>query len=455
MTLRKAHRLFLSPRSTVFLLCLLALLLLLNVMLPQTRVLGDEGFEAMLRGRPVARFFLADLGMGDMSTSPVFLTVLGLFFLNLALVLLARLGPTWRRIALRPRTEEQLEAWARLKESLSAPLPPDWNPARVTRTLLGFGYKVRSQGKHTLWGVKHRTAALGFLLFHLSFFLLFAGGALIYYTRFVGFAVLSEGQEFSGEYAAVHRNPPFGGRPPLWFTVGQIDPRFERGEPVHLGAEFHFRQAGATVKRQARVNAPAHWGPTSLLVMQAGLAPVFWVQDAQGFTLDRVVVPIRMRSEQPTQFTLGKGNGALLVHPLPAGTPFPEREDLLQVGLTVQRVKDGTVLAEHVLRQGEAMDHADGRIVLEELRYWVGVLVVSERGSGVLITGFVALVVGLIWRLSWHRREIALTWDEREFRLVGRSEYFSGRFREELRSIQAELARPGGKPQTTGDPVER
>ena len=77
-----------------------------------------------------------------------------------------------------------------------------------------------------------------------------------------------------------------------------------------------------------------------------------------------------------------------------------------------------------------------------EMRYWVGVLVVSERGSGVLVTGFIALVVGLIWRLSWHRREVALTWDDREFRLVGRSEYFSGRFREELGSIQAELARP-------------
>jgi hypothetical protein len=254
--------------------------------------------------------------------------------------------------------------------------------------------------------------------------------------------VLSEGQEFVGDYAKIRRNPPFGGRPDLRFAVNSVDPRFERGEPVHLGAAFRFQQAGAPVERRARVNAPAQRGSSSLLATQAGLAPVFWVQDAEGFTLDRIVVPVRTRSGKPTEFTLGQGEGDVVVHPLPQGTPFPAREDLPRTGIRVQMVQEGTVLAEGVLRPGEALALADGRIVLEELRYWVGVLVVSERGPGTLIAGFIVLVAGLIWRLSWHRREIALTWDEREFRLVGRSEYFSGRFREELRSIADELTRP-------------
>ena len=59
--------------------------------------------------------------------------------------------------------------------------------------------------------------------------------------------------------------------------------------------------------------------------------------------------------------------------------------------------------------------------------------------GGLLITGFLAGVVGLIWRLLWYRREVALTWDEESFRLVGRSEFFSTRFARELRQIHSTL----------------
>ena len=174
MRLKGLLRWFTSARVTVTLLVLLALLLLLNVALPQESVLGEERYERLLQesGRG-ARFVLDTLGLGHMSTSPVFLATLGLFFLNLTAVLLSRIGPTWRRIALRERSEEGLRAWARMEESLSGGLPGEWSPGRVAQVLRGFGFQVRRQGERTFWGVKHRTAPLGFLLFHLSFFLLF------------------------------------------------------------------------------------------------------------------------------------------------------------------------------------------------------------------------------------------------------------------------------------------
>ena len=145
---------------------------------------------------------LVDLGFGNMSTSPVFLAALTLFFLNLALVMAARLGPTWHRISPRPRSEKGLQAWARLQESLSASLPEGWETAELVRTLRGFGYLVRRPGERTFWAVKHRSAPLGFLLFHLSFFLLCAGGVLIYYTRFVRLGRAQRGTGvFAGEFS--------------------------------------------------------------------------------------------------------------------------------------------------------------------------------------------------------------------------------------------------------------
>jgi cytochrome c biogenesis protein ResB len=436
-----AYRWFVSPRVTVALLCLLGLMLLLNVALPQATVLGEQAFNAIVDENVLLEFLLVDLGLGRMPTSPVFLTILGLFFLNLALVLVSRVGPTWRRVALKPRSEKGLRAWARLEESLEGSLPSDWAAAGAAQTLRGYGYQVRKPGERTLWGVKHRTAPLGFLLFHLSFFLICVGGMLIYYTRFVGSTMLCEGQEFRDSYVQIERVPPVGGAPPVQFTLERVDPRFEQGEPVHLGAVLSFRQGGSSVSRDTRVNHPARWGATSILVHQAGLAPVLWLQDARGFTIDRVVVPARTRGGgPPTEIEIGAdGRYRAFVHPLATGEVFPDRQALATTAVTLQLTDGGRVVFDGELSPGEAAEIDGARLVLEELRYWAGLRIISERGGETLIVGFVIGVVGLVWRLLWYRREVALTWNEGRFRLVGRSEYFSERFQQELRAIRSTL----------------
>ncbi len=441
----RLYRRFISARFTVGLLCLLALLLLLNVALPQAAVLGPERYAAVIeRSGPVARFVLETLGFGRMATSPLFLAVLGLFFLNLAAVLLSRLRPTWHRVALKPRSEKGLRAWARMEETHTGPLPEEWSAGRLVSILRGYGYQVRRPGKETFWAVKHRTAPLGFLLFHLSFFLLCAGGVAIYYTRFVGTAIVSEGQRFSGDFGAVVRNAPLLGPPDLRFTVERVEVLMERSEPVHLGARLRFERAGAPLVREAEVNRPASWGSVSLLVENAGLAPVLWLQDVRGFTLDRVVVPVRSAAAALTEAPLADGDWTATVYPLPLGAPFPHRDGLPRTGLRIDLRRGEEGAFSGTLRPGEAADFAAGRLVMEELRYWVGVRVIRERGGGLLIAGFALGVIGLVWRLLWYRREIVLTWDsENVFRLVGRSEYFSGPFEEELATLARMLTQPG------------
>lgn len=462
MTPRRLWKAFTAPRTTVVLLTLLGILLLLNVVVPQEAVLGPEEYARLLTGRPTARFLLVTLGLGRLATSPVFVVVLGLFFANLSAVLVARLGPTLRRTRMRGRSEEGLAAWARMKESLSERLPESWEAGRVVRVLRGFGYRAKRAGERTFWGVKHRSAPLGFLLFHLSFFLLCAGGVAIYLTRFVGTAVVTEGQELAGEYQQVLRRAPWGGPPDLAFTLDEVEPRFEAGEPVHLGATLSIRGTGSTVRRRARVNDPARWGSTTVLVQAAGLAPVLWLQDAGGFTVDRVAVSARTRSagtglgdrpaeEEVTEVPLAGGRVVVRIEPLPPGAPFPMRDDLrtTAIRLSVARAPEaeggeGRVLFEGSLRPGEAapLDAGagpEGRLVLQELRYWAGFEVVDERGGGLLVAGFVAGILGLVWRLLLHRREMVVHWDDERVRLVGRSEYFSGRFRRELSALFEEL----------------
>ena len=64
MSVRNLLRFLTSARLTVALLCLLAVLLLLNVALPQESLLGEERFAQIVEGRPAFRFLLVTLGLG-------------------------------------------------------------------------------------------------------------------------------------------------------------------------------------------------------------------------------------------------------------------------------------------------------------------------------------------------------------------------------------------------------
>jgi len=468
---RRLWRLATSVRTTVALLVLLAVMLTLNVTLPQAAVLGPEEFARVALSDPGARFVLVTLGLGFLSTSPIFVAVLVLFFLNLTAVLTARAGPTWRRTRFRPRPVRTLEAWAKAEPGLGAPLSPDDTPERFLRraveTLRGFGFRVHRSGDRALQGIKHRLAPLGFLLFHLSFFLLCAGGILLYLTRFVATTVVVEDQEPTdlAAEAQVLRRPPWGRPPEIRLSVTSVETRLEDGQPVHLGATLRF-PAGAP--QRARINHPAHWGSATVLVQEAGLAPVLWLQDARGFSRDRVVVAATTRGEEPTRVPLGPrraedpagttyeldGELEAVIHPLGPEADFPSREELPATGLYIQVLDGDEVVFDGRLQPGGAAALPEGRLVFEELRYWLRVMVVSEVGGGWLIAGFLLGVTGLIWRLGAYRREVALLWTEERFTLVGRSEYYSHRFQDELSAL-FEALRAGDEDGSNREPERR
>jgi hypothetical protein len=420
----------------VALLALLGLFLLANVMIPQRSAMEPEDFARLALQSRWHRFFLVTLGFGNLATSPIFAGVLLLFFVNLLAVLGSRARATWKRSLFRPRSPAALEAWAGTGEGLSALLPTRWSAGEVVETLRGFGFRVRRVGDAVVWGVKHRTAPLGFLVFHLSFLLFAAGGLMLWATRFAATAVLTEGQELGGELgelSRILRRPPLTEPPRIPFGLLEVTTRFERGEPTHLEALLAFPGG---VEKRAWVNHPARWGSTSVLVQRAGLAPVLWLQDSDGFTRDRVAVAATTRGEEATEVALADGALEVRISPLGPEAPFPSRKELARTSLEITVIKDDATLFAGALSPGDSADLGeDGRLVLEELRLWAGVLVISERGGGLLIAGFVLGVAGLIWRLLTYRREVAVLWNEKSFTLLGRGEYFEGRFQEEMQAI--------------------
>jgi hypothetical protein len=429
-----------SLRTTVALICLLALLLFLNVALPQKNVVGEERFQEITGDSPVAGFFLDDLGLGRISVSPLFLGFLGLFFIHLAAVLVKRTGVTLRRTRLRPPSVETLETWAAGDRSLNGSAEEAIDRRHVLGVLKGFGYRAVPVGERAVWSVKHRSAPLGFLLFHLSFFLICSGGAAIYYSRFVGTARVVEGYQFTG-FTNVIRQSPLGGPPALQFSVHEVDMEFEEGQPVHLEATLRFSDPHGGRVEKTRINHPARWGTSTVIINRAGLAPLLWLQDLQGFTLERMVVAAATLSGNPTTAPLAGGLLAVELRPLVDRSSFPSREELSRTQFEVRILRDGELVFEGTLAPGQEAVWDDAALVLEDIGYWAGLYVVSERGGGLLVAGFTIGIIGLVWRLMLYRREISVVWEDRTFGVNGRAEYFSNRFHEELALVSSYLSR--------------
>ncbi len=428
--MRRLLALLVSLKLTAAILVVLSALLVLNVAVPQANV-DPEGFARAAARGGVSRWLLVDAGLGRISTSPVFVGALAAFFVNLAAVLVDRTGATVRRVRFAAPSDAQARSLARDGVDLAAGTTVGLPDAE--RLLGRMGFRTLRVGPGALWGVKHRLALLGFPLFHLSFLVLAAGGIQLYLTREVVNFGGAEGETALSARGGVVRRAPLGPRPPFGVEIERVDPRLVRGSPVDLAVTL--RLAGLPGPAQvARVNAPAVWGDLTVLVDRIGIAPVLWVQDADGFTRDRVAV-VTSGGDLPTRVPLAGTSIEAVVEPIPIGAGFPQRDGLSTVPIQLRLVEGSRAIFDGALRRGEAARAGELVVVLEEVRYWIGLRAVSERGGGLLVGGFLLLVAGILWRMFWYRRDVVLLYEGDTVRLGGRADFNPGRFREELRQL--------------------
>ncbi len=434
-SVRPLWSILVSLRTTATLLVVVTALLLLNVALPQ-RSVDPEAFAAAVRSG-AGRFVLVTLGLGQVSTSVLFLAPLAAFFVNLAAVLVDRLGTTVRRVRFAPPSDAQVRglfAGASLVVPRSAARSVEDAPEALRR----IGYRAVPVGEGTVWGVKHRLALLGFPVFHASFFFMCAGGILLYLTRDVVTLVGAEGQPLDTRRGAVSRRAKFGPPEPIQLTIDRVDVRLEAGKPIDLAATF--TRAGEDRASTTRINHPARWDATTVLVERAGIAPVLWLTDANGFTLDRVAVPAASLNGLPQRVPLGAGDVEAVIEPVPLGAAFPEREALPLAPVTIRLRVAGKTAFDGTLRPGEAVDLGGRVLRLQEVRYFATLRLVTERGGGLLVLGFALSVLGIAWRMLWYRREIVARWEGEVVRIAGRAEFYPGRLRDELDEIARLLA---------------
>lgn len=404
------ERRLLSLRTTALILCLLILFLILNVVIPQERVVGKEAIERAVAESAWKYFLLEDLGLTRLPTSYPFLLILGAMYMQL-IVLLWKLGRSTRK-----RVQQAPASWEKWKSVIVK------NSATksVVEAAAHAGFRLRHLDESSWWGVRNRYSPAGFLILHGSFILLLSGGLLLYYTRTVIEVAMVSGdtQVFSGSGPGkIVRSGPFAPSvAPFSIQLVRVEAKKEMGEPVALKARVRFLSDASAAERDAAVNHPASFLGFNFLPMSTDLAASFRLYDRSGFPLDTVVALTQCQAGRETTVPLAK----------PCSVVVECREKRTAL------LRCGEEKGKMALEVGESITTDSYYLTLASLTPWVSFLVVYERGSMFLVAGFALAVAGLIMRFLFPRQDIVITTESLHFR----GEFFPLAFEEFIQKME-------------------
>jgi cytochrome c biogenesis protein ResB len=417
----------------------------------------SEGLYELWKDESLLNRFLDFIGFTDIYLSPLTIVILGIFFINLLVVMLNRIPAILRRAYF----IEEMPSFSAVEmkkgkdiKSISPVIEYD----KIDEQLRWFFRKKRwffKQAKkgNTFIAVKNRLSPVGFLLFHLSFFFCLFGGLMITYTRFSGKLPLTEGQSFQGDikqFRTIDRDPIiFKELPSLWLYLEKVEPFYENDVPTELVATLLVKYWDDEKKEVLKVNEPIKRGSVSVIVEKIGVSPLFVVRGPSDRELDAAYVSLNVLEGQQDSFQFETDrNVTFHVKFYPDyfkedGIEKTKSIELKNPALHLSILKNGKMIYDGTIRKGEYAPMGMVKIGFEDIRYWAEFLIVREYGKFSLIAGFIIAAVGLIMRLVFYQKQLRLAIDyEKDKPLVyisGRSEYFQHSFKEEFNGIVNEL----------------
>jgi len=440
-----------SLRFTIVLICLLGVIFALGLMIPQKSLVKEIYFDWQ-QNSPALVAFLDALQLTEIYTSWLTLTLWGLFFLNLALVM-------WQRMPLVKKRIEMPESRIVAPETATGyffrgayTLPDEIDGPAVVSRLAKRGYTVL--GNETgFFGVKNRYSPLAFAFFHLSFFLILLGGAISFYTTFIGYVDLAQGETFMGELERYNQSPrptlpKVGGIPAAAFTVTSITPQVVRNTPTGISVKL-LDARGTT--HDVGINTPYKTDNTFFVFKHLGMSPLFVVTDASGNDVDGAYFKLDVLQGRQDRFRLAGYEFTTHFYPdyaLEKGTPATRSQEFNNPTFSIVVERDGKKIGEGIVPKNGTMEFAGYRLEMRELPFWVRFYVIKERGVSILYTGLAIACCAVIWRLLFYRREIvgAIRNEAGERRLVvaAKSEFYKSLAEDEFAKMFGEISTISG-----------
>ncbi|HEX2769546.1 MAG TPA: cytochrome c biogenesis protein ResB [Geobacteraceae bacterium] len=420
-----------SLRFTILLICLLGLMFIIGLWVPQVRLVKEIYIE-WYKHSPRLVEFLDAFGLTTIYTSPITVTLWVLFFINLALVLWQRMPLVRHRIAISEAKITAPESAAGYSFRVSFPLQAGLDGVTAIARLRKCRYTVLGDASG-FYAVKNRLSPIAFVLFHISFYLVLLGGLISVYTEFVGYVDLAQGESFHGELSRYNASPPvklpaFGSPPSASFTVTSIVPRVVHNTPTGISVKLLDGQ-GRT--HEVGINTPYSTGPTSFVFKHLGMAPHFVLKDAAGKVVENALVKLDVLTRKPDKFPLAGYMFTATFYPdyvLDNGKRATRSMEFNNPVFFIVVERDGKKVAEGLVPKNGKLEFAGNRLELQELRYWVRFYVIMQSGLPILYLGFAVACIAVIWRMIFYKREIlgAVREQEGERCLVvaARSEFY-------------------------------
>ena len=440
--LKKLIKYLSSLRFTIVLICLLGAIFAIGLCIPQQRLLKGIYFEWQ-KNSPGLVAVLDALGLTTIYTSPITLTLWGLFFLNLSLVLWQRIPVVKGRIALsEKRIGDPLTAGGYTFHAFF-PLPSGVGGDRIMALLQKCRYTVIGDPTG-FYGVKNRLAPVAFMLFHLSFFLILLGGITSVYTEFIGYLDLAQGESFQGELGRYNASPrpkmPAIGSPPqASFTVTSIVPHVTKNTPTGIDVILTDSD-GKTHK--VDINRPYSNEHSSFVFKHLGVSPLFVLKDPSGKENGGAYIKLDVLQHRPDHFNLGGIAFTATFYPdyvLEDGKRATRSMEFNNPVFYLVAERDGKKIGEGLVPKNGVLEFQGYRLEMREMPFWVRFYVVKQRGLAILYTGFAIATIGVIWRLLFYRREILGAVREQDgvpcLLVAGRSEYYKSLAEDEFTAM--------------------
>ncbi|MBI4844492.1 MAG: cytochrome c biogenesis protein ResB [Nitrospirae bacterium] len=441
-----------SLRFTVFIVCCLIALFLLGLLIPQKSLLGHAAYLQWKENHEALVSLLEILRFTDIYVSPVTILLWALFFLNLFLIMARRIPLVWRRCFGQSfvTDADSLKSGRNYEEVRISGI------GAVLSALKAKGYHAVSDGAR-FYAVKNRFSPLATLLFHFSFILILAGGILSFYTKFTAHADVAVGEEFAGEYYDV--SPPKIGEIPLArFRLDDVRITFFKKKiPTRIEARLDTING----KKEIGINNPYNEGLLSFVIKHVDIAPLFILKDESGNEIDGAYVKLKFLNGRRVSFPMQEYRIESAFFPdyggieaaqederssLPQTLKQSPQEELdlkareiVDPAVGVEVLKNGETLNKDILMKGQSIAFDGRSLEFGGQAYWIQFYVVKEHGLGIVYTGFVLMIIALVMRLLFFRRDIRGVYEEGTLRISGSSDFYPGHFSEEFRGITGSL----------------
>jgi hypothetical protein len=424
---------------------------LLGLWIPQKNLVKQWYFQWKTNA-PGLVAALDAIQLTDIYTSPIMLTLWAFFFLSLALVMWQRIPLIKNKIALSEARITDPETAGGYPFHDSYPLSPDMDGAKVIGYLSKRGYAVLGD-ENGFYGVKNRLSPIAFGFFHLSFFLILLGGLTSFYTQFIGYLDLTEGETFQGEVERYVQRPaptlPKIGTPPkVNFTIKSIVPVVSGF--TETGLKVNLVDAGGQ-SHSLDINRPYNDDSTSFVLKNLGPSPLIILKDPSGKEIDGAYVKLDVLKNRKDKFTMGGFEFHVQFYPdyiLENGKAATRSLEFNNPVFSISVGRDGKKIEEGTIARNGVMKFAGYSLEMPETPFWVRFSVIKEHGIAIVYAGFAMASIAAIWRLLFFKREIVgVVREEKGERLLvlaARSEYYKSLAEDEFRKLISQMFEKSG-----------